>query len=114
LVASKQYGVEHHLKLLLTCANSLDFSVSSVSTIASPPTPSTRRYSAPEVFESEPRNRSTDIWGLGCVLIEILSRLRGYKLDALKISGFREGPMRTVSLEMDKLLQPGSRSSPRP
>ncbi|OAL45533.1 kinase-like protein [Pyrenochaeta sp. DS3sAY3a] len=61
-----------------------DFSDSAESTTTGPPTHQTKRYSAPEVFEYEPRNRLTDIWGLGCVLFEILSYLYGYKQEALQ------------------------------
>jgi serine/threonine protein kinase len=50
-----------------------------------------RRYSAPEVFENEPRNRLSDIWSLGCVLFEIMSRLRGIKLQTTKKFWKRNG-----------------------
>lgn len=43
-----------------------------------------RRYSAPEVFGEEPRSRLTDVWGLGCLLFEILSHLRGCKLKDME------------------------------
>lgn len=63
--------------------SSLDFSDSSISTTEGPVTHFTRRYSAPEVLDHDPRNRLTDIWGLGCVLFEILSRLYGHKLKEM-------------------------------
>ncbi|KAF2870335.1 kinase-like domain-containing protein [Massariosphaeria phaeospora] len=62
----------------------LDSSDSAMSTTVGRAAHCSRRYSAPEVFAHEPRNRLTDIWGLGCVLFEILSRLMGHKLSTLK------------------------------
>jgi serine/threonine protein kinase len=61
-----------------------EFSDSANSTTTGRPLSRTLRYAAPEAFHHEPRNRLTDIWGLGCVLFEIYSRLRGYKLSAMK------------------------------
>jgi serine/threonine protein kinase len=63
---------------------SLDSSDTGITTTAGPPSHSTRRYSAPEVFDQSQRSRLTDIWSLGCVLADILSRLLGHKLDAMK------------------------------
>ncbi|KAF2188986.1 kinase-like protein [Zopfia rhizophila CBS 207.26] len=62
----------------------LDFSDTTCSTTTGTPSHQTIRYSAPEVFERGPRNRLTDIWSLGCVLLEIMSRLRGYKLNVMR------------------------------
>ncbi|KAJ4357599.1 uncharacterized protein N0V89_002175 [Didymosphaeria variabile] len=85
---------------------SLDFSDSSTSTTTGPPEHVTRRYSAPEAFDHEPRNRLTDIWSLGCVLFEILGRLYGYKLSEMKefwrsnntrYDSFAENPDATAS-----------------
>ncbi|KAL1612195.1 hypothetical protein SLS60_000419 [Paraconiothyrium brasiliense] len=85
---------------------SLDFSDSSASTTTGPPEHVTRRYSAPEAFDHEPRNRLTDIWSLGCVLFEILTRLYGYKLSEMKefwrsnntrYDSFAENPDATTS-----------------
>ncbi|KAH7393010.1 kinase-like domain-containing protein [Pyrenochaeta sp. MPI-SDFR-AT-0127] len=42
------------------------------------------RYSSPESFGSNTRSQLTDIWGLGCVILEIMSRLRGHKLSTVK------------------------------
>lgn len=64
--------------------HSLDSSDTGVTTTAGPPTHSTRRYSAPEVFDHMPRNRLTDIFSLGCVFADIMARLYGYKPDMLK------------------------------
>jgi serine/threonine protein kinase len=64
--------------------HSLDSSDTGVTTTAVPPTHSTRRYSAPEVFDHMPRNRLTDIFSLGCVFADIVARLYGYKPDMLK------------------------------
>jgi len=63
---------------------SLDSSDTGITTTSGPPKHSTRRYSAPEVFDHEPRNRLTDIWSLGCVLVDIVSRLLGYFLEDTK------------------------------
>ncbi|KAF2133136.1 kinase-like protein [Dothidotthia symphoricarpi CBS 119687] len=60
-----------------------DFSDDAVSTTTGAPMHSSQRYSSPEVFEYEPRNRLTDIWGLGCILLEILSRLYNYRLSTM-------------------------------
>lgn len=43
-----------------------------------------RKYSAPEVFDAAPRSRLTDIWGLGCVLFEIISAVQGHRLSSMK------------------------------
>lgn len=64
--------------------HSLDSSDNGITTTAGPPTHSTKRYSAPEVFNHEPRNRLTDIWSLGCVLSDIVSCLQGYNLATMK------------------------------
>jgi serine/threonine protein kinase len=68
------------------CLNvhSLDFSDDSVSTTTGRPSAWTIRYSAPEVLESEPRNRASDIFSLGCVLIEMVSGLHGHSLSKVK------------------------------
>lgn len=65
-------------------SHSLDSSDSGVTTTTGPPSHSTRRYSAPEVFNHGPRSRLTDIWSLGCILSDIVSRLLGHRLDTLK------------------------------
>ncbi|KAH6629111.1 kinase-like domain-containing protein [Boeremia exigua] len=75
----------HGANILLTDFGfCLDSSDSGISTTVGPPSHSTRRYSAPEVFDHDPRSRLTDIWSLGCVLADIVSRLFGYKLDGMK------------------------------
>jgi serine/threonine protein kinase len=63
---------------------SLDSSDTGVTTTAGPPTHSTRRYSAPEVFNHSRRSRLTDIWSLGCVLADIVSRLLGHTLEEMR------------------------------
>jgi len=63
---------------------SLDFSDDSVSTTTGRPSAWTIRYSAPEVLDSEPRNRASDIFSLGCVLIEMVSGLYGHSLSEVK------------------------------
>ncbi|KAH7397183.1 kinase-like domain-containing protein [Pyrenochaeta sp. MPI-SDFR-AT-0127] len=75
----------HGNKILLTDFGfCLDSSDSGVSTTCGPPTHFVRRYSAPEVLNHEPRSRLTDIWGLGCVLFEIMSHLYGRKLSSMR------------------------------
>lgn len=64
--------------------HSLDFSDDSVSTTTGRPSAWTIRYSAPEVLDSEPRNRASDIFSLGCVLIEMVSGLHGHNLSEVK------------------------------
>lgn len=44
----------------------------------------TRRYAAPEVFSLEvSRNNKTDVWSLGCVFLEIITVMRGYRIQEL-------------------------------
>ncbi|KAF2257373.1 kinase-like protein [Trematosphaeria pertusa] len=47
-------------------------------------TPSTPRYSPPEVAAYEARNTSADIWSLGCVFFEMVAALHGYNIEWLK------------------------------
>ena len=54
---------------------SLDSSPLSQSATEGRPSFVTRRYCAPEVLEHERRDSSSDVWSLGCVLIEVLSAL---------------------------------------
>lgn len=63
---------------------SLDFSDDSISTTTGRPSAWTIRYSAPEVLDSKPRNRASDIFSLGCVLIEMVSGLYGHRLSIAK------------------------------
>jgi hypothetical protein len=69
---------------MLLTVHSLDFSDDSVSTTTGRPSAWTIRYSAPEVLDSEPRNRASDIFSLGCVLIEMVLGLYGYSLSEVK------------------------------
>ncbi|KAH6629807.1 kinase-like domain-containing protein [Boeremia exigua] len=75
----------HGSNILLTdfgfCRDTTD---SAASTTYGRPIHNALRYSAPEVFEQDPRSRLTDIWGLGCVLFEIVSRLRGHTLNRVE------------------------------
>jgi len=64
--------------------HSLDFSDDSVSTTTGRPSAWTIRYSAPEVLDSEPRNRASDIFSLGCVLLEMVSGIYGHNLSDVK------------------------------
>ncbi|OAL05261.1 kinase-like protein [Phaeosphaeriaceae sp. SRC1lsM3a] len=70
--------------LLTDFGFSLDFSDDSMSTTTGRPSAWTIRYSAPEVLDFEPRNRATDIWSLGCVLLEMVSAFNGTGLSDLK------------------------------
>ena len=73
----------NHDTIVLTI-HSLDFSDDSVSTTTGRPSAWTIRYSAPEVLDSEPRNRASDIFSLGCVLVEMISGLYGRSLSEVK------------------------------
>jgi serine/threonine protein kinase len=70
--------------LLTDFGFSLDFSDDCVSTTTGRPSAWTIRYSAPEVLNFEPRNRASDIYSLGCVLIEMMSGYYGTSLTDLK------------------------------
>ncbi|KAH8725935.1 kinase-like domain-containing protein [Phaeosphaeriaceae sp. PMI808] len=70
--------------LLTDFGFSLDFSDDSISTTTGRPAAWTIRYSAPEVLNFEPRNRATDIFSLGCILLEMISSIYGHSLTALK------------------------------
>lgn len=63
--------------------HSLDTSDTGITTTVGAPGHYTMRYAAPEVFAHEPRSRLSDIWSLGCVLSDIVSRLHGYKLQTM-------------------------------
>lgn len=51
---------------------SLDYSLRDNS-VSSGPAAMTRRYAAPEVIESRPRDSSSDIFSLGCVFVEMFN-----------------------------------------
>jgi hypothetical protein len=70
--------------LLTDFGFSLDFSDDSISTTTGRPSAWTLRYSAPEVLNFEPRNRATDIFSLGCVLVEMISGFYGKRLTNVK------------------------------
>jgi serine/threonine protein kinase len=54
---------------------SLDYSREGHSTTTGRPDFLTRRYSAPEVVDFEPRNSRSDVFSLGCVFLDVLSTL---------------------------------------
>lgn len=60
---------------------SLDTSALTNSTTEGRPDAFTRRYSAPEVLAYDKRNSRSDVWSLGCVLLEIFSALMDFELD---------------------------------
>ncbi|KAF2681535.1 kinase-like protein [Lentithecium fluviatile CBS 122367] len=75
----------HGENILLTDFGfSLDFSDDCISTTTGRPSAWTARYAAPEVLNFEPRNRATDIYSLGCIIYEMISRLRGHRLSEVK------------------------------
>lgn len=77
--------------LLTDFGFSLDFSEDSMSTTTGRPSAWTIRYSAPEVLDFEARNRATDIWSLGCILVEMVSAFNGTRLSDLKDRWKRTG-----------------------
>ncbi|KAF1965655.1 kinase-like protein [Bimuria novae-zelandiae CBS 107.79] len=75
----------HGDNLLLTDFGfSLDFSDECVSTTTGRPSAWTVRYAAPEVLNFEPRNRATDMYSLGCIIIEMVSSLHRQRLQDIK------------------------------
>ncbi|KAH7070246.1 kinase-like domain-containing protein [Paraphoma chrysanthemicola] len=74
----------HGFNVLLTDFGSCyEFSDTAISTTTGPAIGTTPRYRAPEVHKSEDRNRLTDVWSLGYVLFEIISRLQGHRLSTM-------------------------------
>jgi len=69
---------------MVLTVDSLDFSDDSISTTTGRPSAWTIRYSAPEALDSEPRNRASDVFSLGCVLVEMVSGLYGHSLSEVK------------------------------
>ncbi|OCL06934.1 kinase-like protein [Glonium stellatum] len=57
--------------------------------------PRTRKYCAPEVYAYEKRGRSSDIFSLGCVFLEMQTTLCGQTIDAF--DDFRAGDMDDTS-----------------
>jgi ankyrin repeat protein/serine/threonine protein kinase len=44
----------------------------------------TMMYAAPEVIELRPRNTKADIWSLGCVFLEMVTVLKGAKIEDMR------------------------------
>ncbi|KAL6709615.1 hypothetical protein ACN47E_001043 [Coniothyrium glycines] len=59
-----------------------DWSDSEDDITAGPPEAFTRMYIAPEVAEHASRNKSSDIWSLGCIFMEIATVLAGKSLQS--------------------------------
>lgn len=78
--------------------------------------PFTPRFAAPEVMHSERRNEQSDIWSLGCVYLDMVTRLKGKSIEEMLVffdthgSGLRPVAHNPVALR-DWLLHlesPGS------
>ncbi|KAI9765695.1 MAG: hypothetical protein M1839_005400 [Geoglossum umbratile] len=69
----------------------------------------TRAYCSPEVFNSDRRNSSSDIYSLGCVFLEMTTVLRGRTLGSMKeyfySHGTNESYVRTNSEAMNLWLE---------
>jgi predicted negative regulator of RcsB-dependent stress response len=63
---------------------SFDYSDGKESTTVSMVNGMTKRYCAPEVAESQPRNILTDIWSLGIVFLEMLVTLKGRTVESMR------------------------------
>ncbi|CAI6341374.1 unnamed protein product [Periconia digitata] len=48
---------------------------------AGPPDAVTKLYIAPEIVEHAPRDKSSDVWSLGCVFLEVATILAGFTLQ---------------------------------
>ena len=70
---------------------SRDTSESDVSTTTGLSRGFTWLYAAPEALSNAPRSRLTDIWGLGCVLLEIVSRLLQQKPSTMRTFWLKHG-----------------------
>lgn len=69
---------------MLINASSFDWSEKSRPTTSGRVEARDQQYCAPEVAELEQRNESSDIWGLGCVYLEMYSVLHGYSRKSIK------------------------------
>jgi serine/threonine protein kinase len=74
--------VKGHQVFLTDFGISLDWSELDQSTTSGPAI-RTLRYCAPEVADFMPRNLLSDVWSLGCVVLEIWTALKGEKITSL-------------------------------
>ncbi|KAH0565162.1 hypothetical protein GP486_001440 [Trichoglossum hirsutum] len=75
----------HGTKVILTdFGTSRDWSDMSRSATTGPIETGTREYRSPEVAKCKPRKSSSDIWSLGCVFLEMVTVLKGRRVEALK------------------------------
>ncbi|KAL8938604.1 MAG: hypothetical protein Q9211_003129 [Gyalolechia sp. 1 TL-2023] len=69
----------------------------------------TPRYCAPEVAALEPRNKSSDIWSLGVVFLEMITVLKGKPVtfvdEFLELHGTRQKYVRTNSAALVELVE---------
>lgn len=68
--------------LLADFGNAFDWTEFESEVTTGPPDSYTRLYVAPEVGLQKPRDRSSDIWSLGCVFLEIATILAGKSLQS--------------------------------
>jgi serine/threonine protein kinase len=85
-----------------------DFTDAGGSTTASMVNGMTPKYCSPEVANYEPRNTSSDIWGLGVVFLEMTAVLKGkgveYVYDFLSEHGSRQAFVRTNTIGVDEVV----------
>jgi hypothetical protein len=75
--------VKAHEVYLTDFGTTLDWSDVGHSTTTGPASKGTIRYCAPEVATSLPRRSSADIWSLGCVFLEMWTKLCGLSISDL-------------------------------
>lgn len=84
-----------------------DFSGFTRSTTEGRPNALTKRYSSPELLMHEPRNSKSDVFSLGCVLIETLAALaRDDTLDDALKSGFAPAMLDSIHHRLSLVQHP--------